>query len=213
MRGVSLLRAFVILALAWGSVTTAQAAELSTESLASIGQRLDNAPVLRGEFEQSKTLKGFKRPLVSRGNFVMARAKGVQWLTTRPFASTLVITADRLVTLGEGGSAQRMDIRQEPGLRAVNETLMALLMGDVKVLAVRFKVEGVVNVPNGQGWRLSLVPRDAALLALIARIEIDGVQHVLNIALHEASGDTNSIRFFDHKNSPLTAIEIGRFGL
>ncbi|MBT9570797.1 MAG: outer membrane lipoprotein carrier protein LolA, partial [Pseudomonas umsongensis] len=174
-----------------------------------IGKKLDTSPVLRGECEQSKTLKGFKKPLVSRGNFVMTRARGVQWLTTQPFASTLVITADRLVTQGEGGAGQKMDTRQEPGLRAFNETLMAVLMGDVKVLAARFKVEGT---QDASGWRLSLVPRDATLLAPIARIDIEGDQVVRTIQLHEGSGDTNSIRFFGHKNSGLTTVEIGRFG-
>ncbi len=44
--------------------------------------------VLRGEFEQTKTIKGFKRPLVSKGSFVMAAGKGVLWVTAQPFAST-----------------------------------------------------------------------------------------------------------------------------
>lgn len=207
MRVVKFLRLLLVLALAGTGAVIA--AELSAEDLNRIGQKLDTSAVLRGEFEQSKTLKGFKKPLVSRGNFVMARAKGVQWLTTQPFASTLVVTADRLVTQGEGGAAQKMDTRQEPGLRAFNEALMAVLMGDVKVLAARFKVEGT---QDASGWRLSLVPREAALLALIARIDIEGDLVVRAIQLHEGSGDTNSIRFFGHKNSALTAAETGRFG-
>lgn len=207
MHAIKFLKFLLVLALAGAGAV--MAAELSAEDLSRIGQKLDTSAVLRGEFEQSKTLKGFKKPLVSRGNFVMARAKGVQWLTTQPFASTLVITADRLVTQGEGGAGQKMDTRQESGLRAFNETLMAVLMGDVKVLATRFKVEGT---QEASGWRLSLVPRDAALLALIARIDIEGDQVVRAIQLHERSGDTNSIRFFAHKNSGLTAAEIGRFG-
>ncbi|MBC7919169.1 MAG: outer membrane lipoprotein carrier protein LolA [Rhodoferax sp.] len=206
MHAMKFLKFLLILALSGPGAV--MAVELSAEELNRIGQKLDTSPVLRGEFEQSKTLKGFKKPLVSRGNFVMARAKGVQWLTTQPFASTLVITADRLVTQGEGGAAQKMDTRQEPGLRAFNETLMAVLIGDVKVLATRFKVEGT---QDASGWRLSLVPRDAALLSLIARIDIEGDQVVRAIQLHEGSGDTNRIRFFSHKNSALTTAEIGRF--
>lgn len=207
MRAVIWLRALLLVG-ACAAAQLALAAELSPEALTSIGLRLDQAPVLRGEFEQSKTLKGFKKPLLSRGSFVMARARGVQWLTTQPFASTLVVTADRLTTLDATGSGQKMDARQEPGLRAFNETLMAVLMGDVKVLATRFKVEGS---QDAQGWRLTLVPRDAGLLALMTRIEIEGDQHVRAIQWHEASGDSNSVRFFGHKNTALTAIELGRF--
>ena len=56
-------------------------AQTAPELLAEVGRRLENPAVLRGEFEQTKTIKGFKRPLVSRGSFVMAAGKGVLWVT------------------------------------------------------------------------------------------------------------------------------------
>jgi hypothetical protein len=207
MRAINFLQLLLVLALT--GFSAAMAAELSTQDLNRIGQKLDTSAVLRGEFEQTKTLKGFKKPLVSRGSFVMARAKGVQWLTSHPFASTLVIDADRMVTLGEGNPGQKMDVRQEPGLRAFNEILMAVLVGDMRVLATRFRVEGS---QDASGWSISLVPRDATLLALIDRIDVQGDQVVRVIQLHEGSGDTSSIRLFGHQNSGLTAIESERFG-
>ena len=106
-------------------------AQTAPELLAEIGRRLENPAVLRGEFEQTKTIKGFKRPLVSIGTFVMAGDKGVLWVTAQPFASTVVVTRERLLTLGESGASRQIDTRQEPGLKAVNEMLMALLAGDV----------------------------------------------------------------------------------
>ena len=204
MSGVKFLLGLL---LAWAAA--AQAAELPPEALAGIGQQLDQALVLRGEFEQNKTIKGFKKPLLSRGSFVIARGKGVQWLTAQPFASTLVITPDRLVTINEAGGGQKMDAKQEPGLRAFNETLLGLLGGDVKLLATRFKTEG--SAPPGGPWKLSLTPRDAALAALIARIEIEGDQHVRAILLQEASGDLTRIRFSRHQAGSLSAAETGRF--
>lgn len=184
-------------------------AQPAADLLDEIARRLDSPEVLRGEFEQTKTLKGFSRPLVSRGSFVMARGRGVQWLTVRPFASTLVVTRDRLLTLGEDGSKQQVDTRQEPGLRAVNEMLMALLAGDVKALAPKFKAEG--NASGVQDWRLVLTPRDAGLAAFIARIELGGDRHVNGVTLHEASGDTSRIRFSNFADTSLSAAEAGRF--
>lgn len=185
-------------------------AQTSPDLLTAVSQRLGNPPVLRGEFEQTKTLKGFKRPLVSKGSFVMARDRGVQWVTVQPFASTLVVTRERLVTLGESGVQQQIDTRQEPGLRAVNEMLMALLAGDVKALSARFKTEG--SLQGSQGWQLVLTPREAALAGFIARIELEGDRHVKLVDLKEASGDDSRIRFFNHATSTLSQAEVGRFG-
>lgn len=185
-------------------------AQSAPELLADISRRLENPAVLRGEFEQTKTIKGFKRPLVSKGTFVMARDKGVQWITAQPFASTVVVTRERLLTLGESGASRQIDTRQEPGLKAVNEMLMALLAGDVKALAERFQAEGALQ--GAQGWRLALKPRDATLAAFITRIELEGGRHVDSVNLHEASGDASRIRFFNHAASSLSPVEAGRFG-
>lgn len=204
-------RAFLtLLPAGLAAVGGAAYAQTAPELLAEVGRRLENPAVLRGEFEQTKTIKGFKRPLVSKGTFVMAAGKGVLWVTAQPFASTVVVTRERLLTLGESGASRQIDTRQEPGLKAVNEMLMALLAGDVKALAERFQAEGALQ--GAQGWRLALKPRDANLAGFITRIELEGHRHVDNVNLYEASGDASRIRFFNHAASSLSPAEAGRFG-
>ena len=204
-------RAFLtLLPAGLAAVGGAAYAQTAPELLAEIGRRLENPAVLRGEFEQTKTIKGFKRPLVSKGTFVMARDKGVQWVTAQPFASTVVVTRERLLTLGESGANRQIDTRQDPGLKAVNDMLMALLAGDVKALAERFQAEGALQ--GAQGWRLALKPRDANLAGFITRIELEGSRHVDSVNLHEASGDASRIRFLNQAASSLSPADAGRFG-
>lgn len=172
------------------------------------GSRLDPSEVIRGDFEQTKSIKGFKKPLVSRGQFVIVRGRGIQWITMAPFPSTLIVTRDRLTTVTEGGMRQ-IDVRQEPGLRAVNDLLMAVLGGDMKALNARFQVEG--GLQGAQGWRMTLVPRDAALSRFIARIEMEGDRHVQSVRMSEASGDENRIRFTRQGHAGLSQAEADRF--
>lgn len=176
--------------------------------LAEAALRLDNAAVIRGDFEQTKAIKGFKKPLLSRGRFLIARSQGIQWLTLEPFPSTLVVTRERLMTVTEGG-VQQMDARQEPGLSAVNELLMAVLGGDLRALSNRFQVEG--GLQGAQGWRMTLVPKDAALRRFIARIDMEGGRHVQLVQLTEGSGDESRIRFAHHSSTSLTPAEAARF--
>ncbi|MFZ5525812.1 MAG: outer membrane lipoprotein carrier protein LolA [Pseudomonadota bacterium] len=180
----------------------------AADSLAELGRRLTSPPVLRGDFEQTKTIKGFKRPLVSRGTFVMARGRGVHWATREPFASTIVVTRDRIRTLDAAGS-NTIETRQEPGLRMVNDLLLALLAGDIKALASRFQTDLVLD--GARGWRLTLLPRDAALGRFVTRIELQGDEHVRQVHWQEASGDETRLRFPQHRTTPLSPAETAWF--
>jgi len=179
--------------------------------LAKVRERLVDAPVLKGRFEQRKAVKGFRNPLVSQGDFVVARAKGVVWATREPFASTLVVTRDRLLTRQSDGSVgDQVDASREPGIRAVNEMLFALMAADLQALSARFDIDGALA--GKDGWRLALKPRDAALARWVTRIELDGDRFVRRVRLAEASGDTAEILLSDHTTATaLTADDAARF--
>jgi hypothetical protein len=201
---VTVKRRAVLLALACSAVAV-RAADLQAEVL----KRLDAAPVLHGEFEQSRSLKGFKNPLVSRGEFVLARSQGIVWETKQPFASTLVVTRDRLLARRADGSvATQMDAGREPALRLVNELMFALLAGDLAALSGRFKVEG--ELQGAQGWRLQLTPTDALLAGQFSAIALEGDRHVRLVRLAERNGDTTQIRFAALRSAAALSPEAAR---
>ncbi len=168
----------------------ARAADLASE----VRARLADAPVLRGDFEQTRTLKGFKNPLLSRGDFLMLRSRGVVWHTRAPFASTLVVTPGRLLARGADGVAtMQLDARTEPGLRAVNEAMFALVAGDLATLARHFRIDG--ELLEGQGWRLVLTPIDTVLAGQFASMGLQGDRYVRQVRLEERGGDLTLIRF------------------
>lgn len=176
-----------------------------SDALSAVARRLDQAPVLRGRFEQAKTLRGFRKPLRSLGSFVVARGQGVIWQTSEPFASLLVFTRDKLENRSVSGAVERLDARREPGLRVINDMLLAMLSGDAASLAAAFDVQSASV--SGSAWRLELTPRDPALRRFVTEVQLAGYSHVAEAVLHEASGDRTEIRFLDHTSGPLTAAE------
>ncbi|MBI2769162.1 MAG: outer membrane lipoprotein carrier protein LolA [Burkholderiales bacterium] len=192
-------------------VLSATAAEPVPAIAASVRQRLGDEPVLRGEFEQRKSLKGFRNPLVSRGDFLVVRDKGVIWRTREPFASSLVVTRDRLLSRQADGSvATQLSARDEPGLRAINEMLFALMSADLAALAQRFRVDG--ELQGKDGWRLSLAPREAGVARWVSGIELEGDRFVRLVRLAEAQGDTTLIRFsLQTSAAAATREELARF--
>lgn len=185
------------LAIAWiagANVGATHAAEVVPAIADAVRQRLVDAPVVRGLFEQRKTIKGFRNPLVSRGDFVVSRSQGVLWRTSEPFLSSLVVTRDRLLARQADGSvATQLSSRDEPGLRAINELLFALMATDLQLLAHRFHFEG--ELQSDRGWRLVLLPRDASLARWVIRIELEGDRFVRTVRLAEATGDTSVLQF------------------
>lgn len=186
--------------------TTAGASELVT----GVRTRLADVPFLRGEFEQKKTVSGFKKPLVSRGTFLLSREKGVLWDTHKPFASTLTLTRTSLsAEQGTGGAAYHLDAKREPALTAVNEVMFALLSGDVAALSKRFRVDG--ELVGKDGWKLSLTPTDAGLARVFRTIRLEGDTYVRQVHLEEARGDTSLIQFEQLTQAPpLTETEAQR---
>ena len=185
-------------------------AQAAPDLAQSVRERLVQAPVLRGEFEQQKQVQGFSKPLISRGSFVVARERGVLWLTKTPFASQLRLTRDEIKATQNGAVAFRLDASKEPSVRVINGLMFALLNGDIGGLAEHFKIEGSVN---GKAWQLHLAPRSSALAKLMTNVELSGEAQVRSIRISEANGDKTAIRFSAQSTEPaqLTADEARQF--
>ncbi|WP_244788879.1 outer membrane lipoprotein carrier protein LolA [Cupriavidus pauculus] len=173
------------------------AAPLRAEDLAAaVAARLTDAPVIRGQFEQTRRLAGFSQPLVSRGDFVVARGRGVVWTTREPVPSSLMVSPDRLVVRGADGKIQQqMQADAQPAMRIVGESMIAMLRGDFRALSSCFDVTG--KLIGKQAWTLTLTPTDAGTRRVFARIELSGDQFVRNVKLEEASGDSSVVKMID----------------
>lgn len=193
--------------LAWAqanSTATEQADAAAT--LQGIAKQLTaNTPaVLRGQFVQRKTIAGFKKPLVSEGRFVVARERGLMWTTDTPFPSELLIKPNQLVSIN-AGQKEVLDATREPGLRAFNQLIIALLAGDVSALQSQFDVVHSAN--SHTGWELRLRPKEAGMARFIQEIAISGGDFVEQVLLQEGSSDSSQIEFSAQQASTLTAQE------
>lgn len=179
--------------------------------LGGVAARLADAPVIHGQFEQTRRLAGFSNPLVSRGDFVLARGRGVVWSTREPFPSSLLVTPDRLVMRGADGRVQQqMQADSQPAMRVVGESMIAVLRGDLRSLQKRFDVTG--KLVGKAGWALTLTPTDAGMRRVFTRIELAGDRFVRDVRLEEGSGDSTVVRMIDPSAAnKLTSAEEQRF--
>lgn len=188
--------AAALCALALSSPQAAESANPAAQALlAQVRERVKDAPVVRGGFEQFKTVKGFKQPLRSAGDFVVARGKGIVWHVLRPFESVLVVKPDSLQSRGSDGKVtMQMRAQDEPVLRTVNAMLFAVMSANLTELAQHFEVTGQVTP---KGWALHLVPRDPTLAQWLTAVDLQGNQFVQEVKLQEARGDSSVIRILE----------------
>lgn len=167
------------------------AAHAAPDLAQAVRERLQQPEWLRGEFTQTKKVPGFAKPLVSTGNFVAARGRGVLWRTLKPFASELRLTQHEIRATQGGQTAMRLEAAREPAVRVINTLMFSLLNGDVSGLAGLFELDGSVK---GTAWQLALVPRPGALQQVLKRVELEGDGFVRRIQLFEANGDESLIQ-------------------
>ena len=156
-----------------------------------VRERLQQPDWLRGEFTQTKKVPGFAKPLVSTGDFVAARGRGVLWRTLKPFASELRLTQNEIRATQGGQTAMRLDAAREPAVRLITTLMFSLLNGDVSGLADVFELTGTTK---GASWQLSLTPKPGALQQVLKKVELEGDGFVRRIQLFEANGDESLIQ-------------------
>lgn len=156
-----------------------------------VRERLQQPEWLHGEFTQTKKVPGFAKPLVSTGNFVAARGRGVLWRSLKPFASELRLTQNEIRATQGGQTAMRLDAAREPAVRLITTLMFSLLNGDVSGLADVFELTGTTK---GASWQLSLTPKPGALQQVLKKVELEGDGFVRRIQLFEANGDESLIQ-------------------
>lgn len=183
----------VVLLCTAGQIAAAVATTPADDIAARLGARLEQAPVVRAEFVQTKEMAAFKKPLVTRGRLIFARQQGVLWQIEQPLKLAYVLQEARMVEIGEDGVAQIKTAQEVPGLAQVGRIFRALLGGQTKALADLFDSMG--SGDPDRAWTLTLTPRTPQVGQFIRRITLTGGQHVDSIRIEEAGGDSATIRF------------------
>ena len=152
--------------------------------------------VLRGRFTQERRIKGFDRPLISSGAFVLAPGLGLIWRTERPFAIDTVITAAGLVQEVGGSETTRLTAARLPFLGRLYDLLGGALSGDWHALGSQFEM---TQHGDASHWDLTLVPR-AGLdpMAMPFRsITLRGGQFLDEVSIARLNDDSDRLVFSD----------------
>jgi outer membrane lipoprotein-sorting protein len=180
-------RAFFVCLLAVAAVVPRGACALTLDALmrqmAAVSER-------HGAFVETKEMALLNGPLVRRGTLDYARPDRLSMKVDSPYFERVEVTGDQ-VTLERRTGVTRVALASQPQLAAWIDSLRATLAGDGATLERHFEV----RVDGSEAdWHLSLLPRDAALRAVIERVDVTGRgAEVTRFAIDEAKGDRTRI--------------------
>jgi Outer membrane lipoprotein carrier protein LolA-like len=154
---------------------------------------LKKGQILRGRFEQFRTLKGFGAPLKSSGSFTLAVERGLIWRTEKPFAMMTVMTRNGLIQRSEGGGDTRLPADRIPFMTQLYKMLGGALSGDWEAMATTF---AMTRRDTKNGWQVTFTPlqQDSSSVPLQS-IVVTGRQNVDDVVLAKPNGDQDRIVF------------------
>jgi outer membrane lipoprotein carrier protein LolA len=156
---------------------------LSLDALMDMLRREKPATV---HFNETRQMALLDRPLESSGELTFTPPDRLEKRTTSPGSEKLVVEGDTLV-MERAGRRQAVSLRQWPQVAAMLEGIRATLAGDGSRLE---QVYRVALDGDAGAWRLVLVPRDAEVAKIVARVTLGGVQgSVRRVEIDQADGD------------------------
>jgi len=161
--------------------------------------RLAAHPVVRGNFEQEKTLSRLNRSLKSSGNFIIASGLGMVWDTVKPFASTLALGKDYIIQSRPGGQRNVISAQGNETFLRMAEVISAVFSGNSQGLTDNFIIyysPGVAAADSG--WEMGLGPRDTSIGAFAEKIIMKGDTAIKSIFIYEQNGDTVQYLLSNH---------------
>jgi hypothetical protein len=176
---------------------------LSAETLpryTAVCAELAGHPLVKGSFEQTKTLPRLDRSLVSSGVFIIAAELGMVWETRSPFPSTVTMGRDFMIQSTPGGAKSKVDARGNGIFMSIADTMSALFTGDAARLRRQFDNYFMeTREQGGTVWTIGLVPREKAVRSFAERILLSGDSGagkdtlIRSVTLHTPDG--GSVRY------------------
>lgn len=159
----------------------------SAATLASLITSLKREPPVHEPFAEFRFSRFTKKPAQSRGELQYLGpthlVRAVQ--TPRPEQSTI---QNGMIAIERPGQATKQyALKRVPALAALLDSVTGLLGGDLERLQQTFAVE-LSTIESG--FRLSLIPKQAAMQKRLSRIDVLGqAQHVHCLAFVEPDGE------------------------
>jgi len=167
------MRSFIFLLLLIFSVTTSYANE------ANLLKSFKRPQAFRSSYVEEKHLPSLSSPLISQGDFIYIKDRGLAWIMREPFSMQTVITPRGLVQWVEG-EKQQQSAQVRKAMIPILDNISAIFDGDYDALYTEFEIQ---KTARGD---ISLKPKSQHLKPYLQEIIIGGTKTIKMIKIINA---------------------------
>ena len=167
MRAVAAFAIAFVFVFACGTTASYAAEPFTAKQLM---QTLAANKASRADFVEKKYLAALDRPLESSGELNFVAPSRLEKRTIKPKPEVLIVEGGTL-TIERNGTRRSIALASFPEVSAFTESIRATLAGDLDALSRDYRVE--VDGSLAQ-WRLTLLPSDPKIAALVSRVTVTG---------------------------------------
>ena len=173
----------VIAGVLLGSSLSTQAAQLSVSQLMGV---LANSRHGAATFTEKKYISILDEPVESSGELLFIPPARLEKRTLKPKSETLVLDGD-VLTIDRRRQKHVLHLEDYPEVAGMIESIRATLAGDRKALE---RVYHLTLQGDSERWTLVLIPLEAKVGSVVARIRIEGTQdEVRTVEILHSDGD------------------------
>jgi hypothetical protein len=142
---------------------------------------------LKADFSQERHLMGIPKPIISSGDIILWRGKGLIWHTKTPFSSIILITQKGLYQVEGNKKITIIKAAQTNQEGVVFEIMGDVLSGHFAQGVKGFKVESLPSVQNK--WQIRLTPTLMEVKNFITDITLEGDKQISRVLIQRPNGD------------------------
>ena len=180
------LAPLVALAAVLAAFSGAARADAAGATLPQLMQRLAERRHGHAAFVERQFIAMLERPLESSGELFYDAPDRLEKRTLAPKPESLVLDNGTL-TVHRGARSRALALRDYPQIAPFIDSIRATLAGDLAALERTYTLSFESRASD---WTLVLLPREAKLAALIARIRMTGSEDLVReVTVERADGD------------------------
>ena len=172
--------------------------------------QLQNNPIIRSHFKQSRKLNILKKPLISTGQINFFSGTGIIWEIDQPVRSKVIISENKIteITLFDG----KETINSNPNTAGFYTVLESIFNGNIEQIKKHFSASFTGDIKN---WVINLTPSTEPLNKIFTSIKLNGAQQINTITFNDYNRDTTTIELSasQKKPEPITKKEEAYFAL
>jgi hypothetical protein len=161
---------------------------------------ISSQPLVKGVFEQTKTIKRLGRSFISKGSFIIAAELGMVWDTISPFPSAIAVGRDFIIQSTGTGTKTKLDAKGNETFISLADTISAIFSGNTRILGDKFSNYFIDNNKTGM-WTIGLIPNDNAVRIFADRIVLSGGNKpalINSITIYSQNGDIINYSLSNH---------------